>query len=299
MSSKGNELHLRGSVGCCSECRTGLVRFGSFVRKYDNKKIQRFRCPRCRKSSSSSTESPLFRQRKPFLNLSIFKLLTGGYSQRRTALDMSINRKTVVRKFLFLGGAAREALYFANSLKIKASHVQFDDMETFEHTKCKPLSITLAVEHKTRRILGFQVSQMPAKGKIAKISRQKYGPREDHRPMARNQLFSEIKNLMADTGLIESDMNPHYPESVKRHFPNHVHKTYKGRRGCVVGQGELKRGVFDPLFSLNHTCAMLRANINRLFRRTWCTTKKADRLGLHIALYALNHNLRLLKKRKI
>jgi hypothetical protein len=60
-----------------------------------------------------------------------------------------------------------------------------------------------------------------------------------------------------------------------------------------VGQGELKSGGFDPLFSFNHTAAMLRANINRLVRKTWCTTKRIDRLEAHIALYVQFHNREL------
>ena len=67
-----------------------------------------------------------------------------------------------------------------------------------------------------------------------------------------------------------------------------------GGRGCVTGQGELKKLRFDPLFALNHTCAMLRANINRLFRRTWCTTKKKERLEQHLAVYMDFHNRILL-----
>jgi hypothetical protein len=62
-----------------------------------------------------------------------------------------------------------------------------------------------------------------------------------------------------------------------------------------VGQGELKAGGFDPLFSLNHSFAMARANMNRLFRRSWCTNKLPQRLALHFAMYALYHNLILIK----
>ena len=52
---------------------------------------------------------------------------------------------------------------------------------------------------------------------------------------------------------------------------------------------------FDPLFSLNHTCAMLRANVNRLIRRTWCTTKKLQPLIDHLEIYTKYHNQILLK----
>jgi hypothetical protein len=58
----------------------------------------------------------------------------------------------------------------------------------------------------------------------------------------------------------------------------------------VTGQGELKKTTHDPLFAINHTLAMLRANINRLIRRTWCTTKKPERLIDHLWIYIRYHN---------
>ncbi|HEY8279241.1 MAG TPA: transposase, partial [Bdellovibrionota bacterium] len=80
------------------------------------------------------------------------------------------------------------------------------------------------------------------------------------------------------------------------HFPKALHKTYEGKRGAQGGQGELKKVKFDPLFSLNHTCAMFRANVNRLFRKTWCTTKRIDRLRAHLMIYAHYHNRHLGQK---
>ena len=38
---------------------------------------------------------------------------------------------------------------------------------------------------------------------------------------------------------------------------------------------------------------MFRANVNRLIRKTWCTTKNADRFRSHLILYAHEHNKRL------
>lgn len=211
---------------------------------------------------------------------------------------LEINRKTVVRKFIFLGLWAEEILrwhkdsYCNNFL---CSEMEFDDLETFEHTKLKPLSVTMAVESKTRRILGFKVAQMPAKGLLARRAVKKYGKRADERRLKRQELFQELKPCISPEALIKSDENPHYGADVRGFFPRAQHVTYKGRRGCVVGQGELKAGGFDPLFSLNHSFAMLRANVNRLFRRTWNTTKKPERLYLHIALYVLYHNLVLIQ----
>ena len=105
-----------------------------------------------------------------------------------------------------------------------------------------------------------------------------------------DRLFKNLKPYLHPEAVIESDENPHYPNHVKRHVPHAKHIRYKGARGAVSGQGELKKQKFDPLFSLNHTCAMLRANISRLFRRTWNTTKKLESLVDHLWIYVRYHN---------
>ena len=209
---------------------------------------------------------------------------------------MNLSRTTVARKAQFLGLRGHAAL--RDQGHPPATHVQFDDLETFEHTKLKPLSITLAVEHPSRRILGFVVSRIPARGLLAKKSVEKYGPRPDERAAGRAKLFSELQSSIAPNALIESDQNPHYPVDVRRFFPGAVHRLHKGQRGSIVGQGELKKIRFDPLFSLNHTCAMSRAGIGRLIRRTWNTTKLPERLDLHFAIFAEYHNSELIKRRK-
>jgi hypothetical protein len=95
--------------------------------------------------------------------------------------------------------------------------------------------------------------------------------------------------------LIKSDSNPHYPSDLKRFFPKARHAAFKGRRATSSGQGELKKGKYDPLFSLNHTCAMFRANVSRLVRKTWVTTKRSDRLRAHLLIYAEYHNEKIEK----
>jgi len=47
----------------------------------------------------------------------------------------------------------------------------------------------------------------------------------------------------------------------------------------------IKKVGIDPLFGINHTLAMLRANISRLVRKTWCTTKKINQLANQLAIY--------------
>ena len=269
-----------------------IVRNGSFFRKSDSKRVSRYYCRICRKHFSRASFQVCFGQKKRRVNTPLQKLLVSGVSQRRAAILLKIDSKTVARKLKFLADQAR--LKHEDWLKQfelnPINSIQFDDLETSEHSKCKPLSVSLAVDPSSRKIIGFQVSQMPAKGYLASIARRRYGFRKDERSKGWNELMKALKPMVTSNVLFTSDENPHYPKYIFRHHPSATHETTPGRRGCVVGQGELKRGGFDPLFTLNHTCAMLRANLNRLFRRTWCTTKKRQGLIDHLSLYMVYHN---------
>ena len=287
---------------CCPYCEIKpntlsayphIVRIGTFKRKSDSKEIQRFRCLNCKKSFSKATFHDCFRQNKRHKNEMVRRLFCSGVSQRQIARVLNLNRTTIARKLIFLSKKADLLLEFNNRSHQKAEIVEFDDLETFEHSKCKPLSVTLAVEHKTRRILGFEVSQMPAKGLLVHKAIKKYGYRKDERFNGRNFFFERLKPLVKPNALFKSDSNPHYPATVKKYFPNATHQSFLGQRGAITGQGELKKIKFDPLFSLNHTCAKFRAHIARLIRKTWVTTKKPQRLRDHIAIYVHYHNEQL------
>ncbi|MCB0355358.1 MAG: IS1 family transposase [Bdellovibrionales bacterium] len=281
----------------CPHCHsTDLfhVRNGYFFRESGRVRVQRYRCKICRKEFSDATFQLRYRQRLRRINGLIERELISGASLRRIALMLKINYKTVAHRLNYLAHKAR----WQNERRLAKLNpiceVQFDDMETFEHTKMKPVSITLAVIKKQRFILGAEVSTMPAKGLLSKRARKKYGARRDGRRKARERLFKKLQRCVLPQALIESDENPHYNTQVQQYFPQCCYQQYKGRRGCVVGQGELKAGGYDPLFSLNHTCAMLRYSVSRLVRRTWVTTKRLDQLQNHIDIYINYHNRMLI-----
>lgn len=194
---------------------------------------------------------------------------------------------------IHMGLRAQARLESLNRKRPKSVVVEFDDLETFEHTKCKPLAVGLVVESKTRWIVGYEVAQMSAKGLLVAKSLKRYGKRKDQRTPARHRLFNRVRNYIGADCVIKTDENPHYIQSIRRFFPSSVHLTYLGRKSSLGGQGELKKVGFDPIFSLNHTCAVLRYRTSRLIRRTWNTTKKKERLSLHLALVVLHHNLSL------
>jgi hypothetical protein len=220
-------------------------------------------------------------------------------SMNEVARILRITYKTVARKLAYLSRKCEAE----NQEILRACHevdsVQFDELETVEHTKCKPVSIALAVESPSRVILGFKVSRMPAKGPLAAIARRKYGRRANERSQGLRSLMKSIVPRLADNVSLLSDECPLYAGIVRHALQedaglNVTYNQVKGRRGCVTGQGELKRVGRDPLFSLNHTCAMFRAHVGRLIRRSWNTTKKLENLVHHLNLYMHIHNRRIL-----
>ena len=269
-----------------------IVSNGSFFRSSDSRVVKRFLCRSCKTYFSQATLHPCYRQKKRRINAPLKILLCSGVSQRRAAHILKVNPKTVVRHFRFLADQARREheawlkRYEQNPL----NQIQFDDLETSEHTKCKPVSVALAIDPIHRKILNFEVAQMPAKGHLVRLAFKKYGKRPDKRPVAWNSLMQKLKPIVKLDASWLSDENPHYPPFLFKHHPHAKHSQTKGGRGSIAGQGELKKLRFDPLFALNHTCAMLRANLNRLFRKTWCTTKTLQGLSDHLAIYVCFHN---------
>ena len=179
----GLQFSLGMNLNClkCQAPFTSRIKYGFFVRKSDSRRLQRYKCLDCNFIFSNATFHECYRQKKRKINPRVNQFLCSGVSQRRCAILLKVNRKTVVRKFLFLSMIARFYNHKHLAFRSEVSEIQFDDLETIEHTKLKPLSVTMAVERSSREKLGFKVAQMPAKGLLAKKSVKKYGFRVDQR----------------------------------------------------------------------------------------------------------------------
>lgn len=272
----------------CGSVKENIKKSGAYFRTSDSQRIPRYKCKLCQKSFSSATFSPNYNQNKRRLNPVINKLLCSTMSLRRIAIVLGVNRKTVARKRQVL--AQQAELKHASWLKNQViDYVQFDDLETIEHTKLKPVTVTLFVDHR-RKILGFDVARIRAKGHLVALSQRKYGIRANEALKMRDKLFKSMTEVIHPKALFESDEHPAYPHLIKKYFPQAEHITHKSIRACIAGQGELKKAKYDPLFKINHTFAMLRANVNRLIRRTWNTTKNLEALKEHLTIYMQFHN---------
>lgn len=276
----------------CQSPKPQVSALGFFPKKSTRApRVKRYRCRSCHVSFSTQTGGVTYRQKKPHINHLLFQLFASGVSQRNCARMLKINPKTVANRIKRFGEFARKQrqLTVKDLLDPKRKTVVFDEMETFEASKCKPLSIALALQEKSRVIIDANVAIMPAKGLLVKKARR-YGHRPDQRRAAVLSVLKTVADVMPKVALVKSDECPRYPWAVRKCLAGTVHKTFKGRRPKAAGFGELKRGGFDPLFSLNHTCAMARYRMAPLQRRTWCTTKKAARLQDRLDIFIWYHN---------
>ena len=236
-----------------------------------------------------ATFSDCYYLKKRRLNHHIRFDLCSSTSLRRIALKYRISRTTVKRKVEFL--ASRAKIKHNNWLEGKTfKTIEFDDLETFEHTKCKPISVSVALESRTRKLISFRVSSIGAKGKLSKPALKKYGKRKNTSYMNRKTLFKDLQSVVSENAVFKTDMHAQYPNLVKTYFPEAEHRVYKSTRAKSSGLGELKKTKFDPIFSINQVFGMLRDNIKRLTRQTWCTTKKMKYLEMQLMIYFEFHN---------
>jgi transposase-like protein len=277
-----------------------VIKNGKFRRLSDARFVQKLKCTHCGKQFSSATFTPEKYQKKRRINFTVLKALSSGLSIRRIALNLNVNTKTIERRVNYLAKKCeRKNKKFLKSIrKNPIQRLQIDDLITCEHTKMKPLSITCAVDAERRYLLCAEVSQIPAFGLLAKKSVKKYGYRKSTHRQAMHSMSKKVAPLTSTQALIQTDQHQIYPEFIRKYFKGAIHEAYPGGRGSVVGQGELKKLNFDPLFTVNHTCAMLRENINRLKRKTWSTTKDPFKLKQHLEIFIYYYNQIYLKDYK-
>lgn len=274
-----------------------IIRDGKFRRKEDSKFVQRFRCKTCGVRFSRATFTDTYRQKKRRINLKALELVSSNVSIRRAAIILRVDKKTIERRIPFLAERCRRKNQLTlERMKGKIHNIQMDDLITKENSKLKPLSVTIVVDERRRTILAAEVSKIPAFGHLAKIAVKKYGYRKDEHLEGLTRVFEKIAPIVSPEVLIKSDEHQRYPAMVSTYLPRAKHLQFKSERACVAGQGELKKVAFDPLFTINHTCAMLRASVNRLIRRTWCTTKDPARLKDHLDIFIYFYNEKLLTK---
>ena len=258
----------------CPKCNSeSIIKKGWISNKKNPKPIRQYQCKACKVRFTNNSLKTSKLQKKPELNNKIMTLYCEGNTLRGIARILNINYKTVDRKFQYMAHLARERhLKALHEKEIITKYIQCDEMETFEKTRANPLGIELAIRPKTGQILSARVCKIPIKALTLSAKKKTEYNKKSNRKEGMTEMFFEVsKALNEGYSVISMDGQK---ELVK------MSKVI-----CTKSLVELHVNDYAGMWRLNHTCAKLRHHVSRLKRKTWATTKKAERLQMHLDLF--------------
>ena len=200
-----------------------------------------------------------------------------GMSLRAIGRVLNINRKTVTQYFIEASGRAEVAhLKALEKGNIITRHVQFDELETFEGGRRRPLGVELAVRVKTGQIISARVARIPMKN-FTVPARVKIQAREaSTRSQKMAEMMFDIQKTLPCRSLITCDHAKINSRMVNEMLPGNKLQTYEG--------------TSKELWRVNYTCLKLRQDVSRLRRATLATTKRKANLQRHLDLYIAYNN---------
>lgn len=270
---------------------------GYYAPKYlGGGKVQKYQCQICKTWFSGRSYLSTFKQHKPQLNKLIFHSYSSAMTQRRMARNLQCNLKTVAKKVKFIGDEAKKMhSYILNNKELRAREVLIGELKTFEHTKLKPLKITLAVNERGY-ILDYQITRVRAKGRLGSIANKipklaLYSKNTcKNTKQALSEVLRKIKPCMVYDTKFKTEENLAHKNMIKTAYPFREHKSFivseENKKTIALDKDKFN----DNLFWLNHTCARMRADISRLRHKTWITTKSVAGLDSHMGLFVAYKN---------
>jgi transposase-like protein len=273
------------------------IKKGYYKTKYNHQQVPRYLCKTCGIYFSSTAFKETRWQKKPHLNDQIYKFYCSAMTLRRMARVLGISRQTVNNKFIFMSAVAhKEHDRHIDDGKIKTNHILIDELHTFEHTKYKPLAITLVVSEGSGKIIDAQVSTFASTVGQGKLPLKYQGMwRPDNRLVAAEDCLMTAKRcaINPNTLIVVSDKTKSFFPAINKILPQASYQQHFGKPPAYLPH-HLRKKWKNPLFHINHLCAKNRADLSRVRRKTWITTKQMDRLQAHLYLYiAWNNGYRL------
>ena len=260
----------------CPNCQSEKIRKRGSM-KTKRGKAQRYECKTCNKTFTKRNESINYRKRKQHLREKITTLYCEGMSLRAICRALKIHRKTVTKYFIENSDKA-----WLNNMRrlreggIITTYVQFDELETFEHTKKRPLGVQVSIRAKTGEIIHTKVCKIPVKAlSVSKDYIVKWNKNIDRRQAIADLLWNTKHALKKDFASIACD-GARLPAKI-------AESVFFDKQFNVIATKTRNKRI-------DLTFLKMRQDISRLRRRTLATTKKRDNLQKHLDLYTDYHN---------
>jgi transposase-like protein len=268
---------------------------GTFTRKGDGRRVQKYRCKTCGGYFSQQTFSTTYYDKQPRIAPFVAACLNAGSAHRQIARTLDCAPSTVTRRSAKLG---RHALLLqARALE----HIEgidepvvVDHFETFVYSQLEALGVATAVGHQSWFVYAVDPAPHRRGGKITSAQKRKAArrkrpapPRGEVRQSFRRMLDVLLERLLPGTRLtLITDDHPVYRSTVARHpdASRIVHRVYpnpkRGPKGAPRSPAAIARdeAMFpaDVLHGLlRHTCAHHRRETIAFGRRINATMERA------------------------
>jgi len=255
--------------------------------------IPRFRCRFCRRGFSRQTFRMDYRDHRPDLNSRVFLSLATGLGLRQTARNVGLSNRCTELKVRKLARHARRLNLNLRHALPPNSRLQFDEFETFEGERnTRPLSVPMLIEMDSRYIIWSESATIRPRGRMSQARQRaiakseiRHGRRGDssRRGSARTlrrgaAIAGELKVVTLFT-----DEKSTYPKLAREALG-------ASRLKHLRTSSKRVRNVFNPLFPINNTEAMMRDHIGRLRRESWLVSKKRRYLDLGLQIWMAYRN---------
>ncbi|MFN0241788.1 MAG: hypothetical protein ACKVWV_02765 [Planctomycetota bacterium] len=167
-----------------------------------------------------------------------------------------------------------------------------DELETFEHSRrLQPLTVPILIERESGFVLHAESASLPCRGRLrARLRARKmqrelaFGKRRSGSRVAVGNCLSVLEAFVPVGGPLQvcTDFKASYRAQLLRRFGDRVlHQRVSSKS---------RRDTHNPLFMINHTCALLRDGLSRLVRRNWGHSKRRAWLDRHLWIWIAYRN---------
>lgn len=292
-------------------CESNVIKIGKVYLKADRKDVQRYKCKTCNITFINVEALERHKKEKRYsLRKQVQELYCIGTTLRDIAKALGVSRTTVADKLNECSIDSHTRLisldfkFINHQFGFKNPIIVFDELETYEHTKLKPISVGVAYDFRNNKIIMMKTASFKARGryamlfmkdpiKLAYYNRVK-AERIDNRQEMILESFKIIKGYLEGC-----DVKPTIITDGKRAYLTAIKEVF-GDDGChhqVVITKDLKslkkqtyKGARMALpsakFSFESLLGTMRAKLSRLSRATFIHTKDINWLQKTLYVYA-------------
>ena len=162
--------------------------------------------------------------------------------------------------------------------ELVTSYVQFDQLETYEHSKKKPVGIQISVRPKTNEIISVKAGYIPIRALAVSKQHSKEWNIKARNSKHTLAMILETKKALNKNGATITCDKERSQVSLLKDF---CHEDF-----ITLAPSSAENKKIDRIFR------RIRNDVSRLNRRTICTTKDLTQLQNHLDLYTEYHNVK-------